>query len=90
VVARLGSAHELIERDVQTLAHVTEIARHFVCESSVSRPSARAVWIIFQAVLVGAGDKLHIPALSALEPGDRVGGDRFIGVADVRAARSGS
>ena len=37
-------------------------------------------------MFVGAGDEADVAALSALETGDGVGGNRFIGVADVRLA----
>ena len=38
------------------------------------------------AVLVGAGEEEHIAAFEPHEAGDGVGGDRFIGVADMRRA----
>ena len=38
------------------------------------------------AVLVGAGEKKHVVAVEPHEAGDRVGGDRFVGVADMRRA----
>src|SRR5947209_1405902 len=37
-------------------------------------------------MLVGACLETDVAALLPLEPGDRVGGDRFIGVTDVRRA----
>ena len=38
------------------------------------------------AVLVGAGEEEHVMAVEPHEAGDRVGGDRFVGVADMRRA----
>ena len=35
-------------------------------------------------MFVGAGDQPHVAALGALEPRHHVGGNRFIGVADMR------
>ncbi len=40
----------------------------------------------FAAVLVGAGEKEHVAAVEAGKAGDGVGGDRLIGVADMRRA----
>ena len=37
-------------------------------------------------MFVGAGDEAHVSALRPAEPRHRVGGNRFIGMADVRAA----
>ncbi len=45
-----------------------------------------AVWIIFQAVLVGAGQEEHVLAVEPLEARQRIGRDRLIGMADVRRA----
>ncbi len=38
------------------------------------------------AVLVGAGEEEHVAAVEPHEAGDRIGGDRFVGVADMRRA----
>ena len=38
------------------------------------------------AVLVGAGEEEHVVAVEPHEAGDRVGGDRLVGVADMRRA----
>ena len=50
------------------------------------RPSRAAVCSIFDAVLVGAGEEEHVVAVEPHEAGDGVGGDRLIGVADMRRA----
>ena len=38
------------------------------------------------AVLVGAGEEEHVMAVEPHEAGDGIGGDRFVGVADMRRA----
>jgi hypothetical protein len=37
-------------------------------------------------MFVGAGDQPHVAAHHPLKPGNRVGGDKLIGMADMRAA----
>ena len=43
-----------------------------------------------QAVLVGAGQVSHVEPVEPLEPGDRVGRDVLVRMADVRSRRSGT
>ena len=54
--------------------------------SAVGMPSAAAVSRHLQAVHVGAGEEPDVEAVEPLEPRDRVGGDVFVGVPDVRVA----
>jgi hypothetical protein len=86
VVARFGGAHENIIRDIQSIAHINEMLRHFRCQ--FSRGDAQVARLLghLQAVLVGPGLEPHVAAHLALEAGDDIGGNRFIGVADMRLA----
>jgi hypothetical protein len=71
--------------EIQDVAHLLGNSRDISsANSSVSRPSRARRLGHLQAMLVGAGLEAHVAALGALEAGDGVGGDRFIGVADVR------
>ena len=68
------------------LVHLTEIAGHFLGErGGLDALLARRLGHL-EAMLVGAGQEEDVAARIALEARDRVGGDRLIGVADMRAA----
>ena len=54
--------------------------------SAVGMPSRRGRLGHLQPVLVGAGQEAHVEPVEPLEPRDRVGGDVFVGVPDVRGA----
>ena len=85
-MVRLRGADEAIVRDVKSVAHLLEKARHLVRERARLDAFAARRLGHLQAMLVGAGLEAHVAALLALEARDRVGGDRLIGVADVRRA----
>ena len=84
IMIGLRGADEAIVRDVKSIAHLLEKTRHFVGKCARLDAFAARCLRHLQAVLVGAGLEAHVAALAALEARDRVGGDRFIGVADVR------
>src|SRR3546814_14905443 len=82
----LGRTDEAITRDIKPLIHLTEIGRHFFCErGGLDALLARGLRHL-QAVLVGARQEEDVAAALALEAGDDVGRDRFIGMAELRAS----
>ncbi len=83
---RFGGADVAVERDVEALVHRLEtpgVARRKVLDGQPFR--LRGLHHL-QAVLVGAGQEEHVLAVEALEARQRVGGDRLIGVTDMRLA----
>jgi len=87
-VTRFGGADEVVVRAVELLHHRLE-ARHVAfhqlarCQIFLGRGLQH-----FNAVFVGAGEKVHVPAVEPHEACYGVGGDRLIGVADMgRAVR---
>ena len=85
-MALLGGADEIVVRAVHALDHGLE-ARHVALEQLVRRqPFLGAGLLDFLAVLVGAGEEIDVVAVEPHEAGDGVGGDRLIGVADMRRA----
>ena len=82
----LRRADEAIVRDVKSVAHLLEKTRHFVRKCARLDAFAARCLRHFQPMLVGAGLEADVAALRALEARDRVGGNRFIGMADMRRA----
>jgi len=82
----LDGADEAIARDVQPGDHLPEIARHFVRQRARLDPAVARGLDHLEAMLVRAGLEAHVAAHLALVARDRVGGDRLIGMADMRAA----
>ena len=86
VVARLGGADEIVVRAIEPLHHGLE-QRHVAVEQLPRRQAfARRGLQHLAAVLVGAGEEEHVVAVEPHEARDGVGGDRLIGVADMRRA----
>ena len=65
-------------------------ARHFLGEAGRRDALLARRLGHFEAVLVGAGQEEDVAAPEPLEARDRIGRDRLIGMADMRAARSDS
>ena len=86
VVARLGGADEVVVRAIEHFHHGLE-ARHVALDKLARRQllPGRGLQHL-AAVLVGAGEEEHVIAVEPHEAGDGVGGDRLIGVADMRRA----
>ena len=85
-MAVLGGADELVVRQVEPLHHRLE-ARHVALDQFARREILLAGGLLhLDAVFVGAGEEEHVVAIEPHEAGDRVGGDRLVGVADVRHA----
>ena len=86
MVARLGGADEIVVRALELFHHGLE-ARHVALDQLPRRQVLLGRRLQhFDAVLVGAGEKEHVAAVEPLKAGDGVGGDRLIGVADMRRA----
>ena len=85
-MARLGGADEIVVRAIEPFHHGLE-ARHVALDQLARRQVflGRRLQHL-DAVLVGAGEKEHVMAVEPHEAGDGVGGDRLIGVADMRRA----
>ena len=86
MVALLGRADERIIRAVHPLDHGLE-ARHVALDQLARRELlAHRGLLHLLAVLVGTGEEEHVVAVEPHEAGDGIGGDRLIGVADMRRA----
>ena len=84
MMSLLGGANELVVRAVEPLHHGLE-TRHVAFDQLLGRKLLLARGLQhFHAVLVGAGQEQHVVAVEPHEPGDRIGRDRLIGVADMR------
>ena len=82
----IGGADESVVGDVQLvlqpLEHIGVAPRQLRGRNALRRGRLGHL----QAVHVGAGQVAHVEPVQPLEPRDRVGGDVFVGVADVRVA----
>jgi hypothetical protein len=86
----LGGTDEAVERNVQPLVHLLEASGIAGREIGDSHALLFGSLDHLQTMLVGAGQEEHVLAVEALEARQRVGRDRFIGVADMgRAVRVG-
>ena len=86
MVTRFGGADEIVVRALEPFHHGLE-ARHV----ALDQLPRRQVLLVrrlqhLDAVLVGAGEEEHVAAVEPGKTGDGVGGDRLIGVADMRRA----
>ena len=86
VMARLGGALKHVVRNIQSIAHIHEILRHFGGQLSRRYTQFAGLLGHLEAMLVGPGLEPHVFTQLPLEPRDHVGGNRLIGVADVRAS----
>ncbi len=77
-------ADEAVEGDVETLIHLLESKRvargDFHCRQAFGFRGLDHL----EAVLVGPGEKEDIPAVEPRKARQRIGGDRLIGVTDMR------
>ena len=82
----VGRADETVVRDVQCIEQILEVPGHFVGE--VARGLAQVACLLshLQTMLVGPCLEPHFASTQALEAGDDIGRDRFIGMADMRLA----
>ncbi len=85
-MTRIRGADEVVIRTVHPLDHGLE-ARH-VAFDQFARGNAfpRGGLLNLLAVLVGAGQEEHVVAVEPHETRNRVGRNRFVGVADMRRA----
>ena len=81
-----AGADETVMADIQAVVHRLEIAGHFIGQRARLDAPAACCLRHFQPMFVGAGLKEDVAAHHPLEPRDRIGGDHFIGMADMRAA----
>ena len=79
IVVGVGGADEAVVADVQGVVHGLEACGVLVGEFLGG-------FAELLAVLVGAGHEAYVEAVEELEAGQHVGGDGFVGVADVRVA----
>ena len=81
---RLGGADEIVVGEVERLA-IARNARELRSASALRRDALLDGRLLhLQAVLVGAGEEEHVLAVESLEARDRVGGDRLVGMTDMR------
>ena len=82
----LGSVDEVVVRAIHPLHHRLE-ARHVAIEQlSRCQPLVGRGLLDLLAVLVGTGQEIDVVAIEPHKAGDGIGGDGFIGVADMRWA----
>ena len=85
-MARFGGADEIVVRALEPFHHGLE-ARHVALDQLPRRQVLLGRRLQhLDAVLVGAGEEEHVAAVEPGKARDRVGGDRLIGVADMRRA----
>ena len=83
-MARLGGADEIVVGQVQRLGHGAEARRVAVGQRARRDAFLDRRLLHLQAVLVGAGQEEHVLAVEPLEARDGIGGDRLVGVPDMR------
>ncbi len=82
-MALFGGVDEIVIRTIHPFHHRLE-ARHIAIEQLARRqPLLDGRLLDLLSVLVGPGQKIHIVAIEPHEACNGVGGDRFIGVADM-------
>ena len=86
VVALFGGVDEVVVRALQPLHHLLEQRHVAVAQLPRAQPLLGGGLLHLLAVLVGAGEEIDVVAVEPHEAGDGVGGDRLIGVADMRRA----
>ena len=82
----IGGADEPVERDVEPLLHPLEHVGVAPRQLRGRNALGRRRLGHLESVDVGAGEEAHVEAVESLEPRDRVGGDVFVGMPDVRVA----
>ena len=86
LVVIIGGADEPVETDVQRLVQSAEGRHHLVNIGFWRLAGGTGSLIDLEAMFVGAGEETHGKAIEALEAGDHIAADRFIGMAHVRTA----
>ena len=84
VVALFGGVDEVVVRAVEPLHHGLEGRHVAVAQRPRAQALARRGLLHLLAVLVGAGEEIDVVAVEPHEARDGVGGDRLIGVPDMR------
>ena len=84
MVPLLCRADEIVVRGIKQRRHVLEFGRIPVGELDRLQTCAPRRLLHLLAMLVSPGEEKNLTAIEPLEPGKRVGGDQFIGMADVR------
>ena len=86
VVARLGGADEVVVRQAEQPGHLAEALGVAVGQLARRQALLGGRLLHLQPVLVGAGEEIDVLAVEALKARDGIGGDRLVGVADMRLA----
>ena len=79
-------ADEAVVRDVQCIEQILEVPRHLVRQFARGLAQVACLLGHLQTMLVGPCLEPHFASAQALEAGDDIGRDRFIGMADMRLA----
>ena len=85
-MALFGGVDEVVVRAVERLHHRLEARHVAVAQLAGGQALLGGGLLHLLAVLVGAGQEIDVVAVEPLEPGNGVGRDRLIGVADMRHA----
>ena len=85
VVVVLRGLDEAIIADIKSVTHFLEILRHFIRQRARRGLQLARFLQHLQTMHVGTGLEAHVTAHQPLETRDDIGGDRLIGVADMRA-----
>ena len=83
MVALFGRVDVVVVRAIEPLHHRLE-ARHVRSSIARRQPLLAGRLLHLLSVLVGAGQKIDVVAVEPHEARDGVGGDRLVGVADMR------
>ena len=83
LVAGLGGADEVVVAVAHDAGELAEALRDLVGEGLRVDPAVTRGLLDLLAVLVGAGEEEDLVAVQALEAGQRVAGERGVGVADM-------
>src|SRR5205085_920621 len=78
--------HKSIVRNIKFIAHLLKKTGHFVCECPRLDAFGARRLSHLQPVFVGAGLESYVATLLPLETGDHIGGNRLIGMTDMRGA----
>jgi hypothetical protein len=82
----LGGSDEIVVGSIERGRHAAELGRVAVGELARRDAFLARGLQHLDAVLVGAGQEEHVLAVEPLEAGKGIGGDQFIGMADMRLA----
>ena len=83
IVARLGRADEVVRRVVHRLDEVAERLAHLVGEGLRLEARGGSGLLDLLAVLVGAGQEMHVAPVQPHEAGQHVAGERRVGMPDM-------